>query len=282
MVFCLFEVDRVESLTSIAKQVGVLFLNGFRVGPYYGVRIFSTRVEGQRGRCLAYAQMVVPKLWSGMIGIIHHIISATIFDDERAFCHTVVQRLPGPYLAGKLLNGFTCEREVLIELTCPDGVPIGKLHHIEIKPSVFVLKDMRVDAVFVPLILTNLLERSFDGGRRGVGNVYDMTVFPPIVDTEKKMKKSSAIDDVISMHLIVLCSSSVGPLVVEVEYVDALIPMEHVVADIEITIGGNSSQVILACVADAPSISHSTQDRILVSVELLAIQEHGEEKEEQK
>jgi hypothetical protein len=259
-----------------------LLLNGFRVGAYYGVRIFATRVEGQRGRCLAYAQMVVPKLWSGMIGIIHHIISVTIFDDERALCHTIVQRLPSSYLAGELLNGISCKREVLIELPCPDGVPISKLHHIEIKPSVLILEHMRVDTVFVPLILSNLLERSLDGGRSSMSNVYDMAVFSPIVYTEEQMEKPSAIDDVIGMHLIVLCSSSVGPFVVEVEHVDALIPMEHIVADKKIAIGGNAPQIILASIADTACIGHSPQDWILVGVRLLGKQGHGEKKKEQE
>ena len=84
------------------------------------------------------------------------------------------------------------------------------------------------------------------------------------------------------MHLIVLCSSSVGPFVVEVEHVDALIPMEHIVADKEIAIGGNTPQIILASIADTACIGHSPQDWILVGVRLLGKQGHGEKKKEQE
>jgi hypothetical protein len=80
------------------------------------------------------------------------------------------------------------------------------------------------------------------------------------------------------MHLIVLGSCSMSPFVIEIENMDALIPVEQVITDKEISVGSHATQVIFSGVADTPSISYSLQHRVLVVKRLLRNCGKGEEK----
>ena len=71
-----------------------------------------------------------------------------------------------------------------------------------------------------------------------MGDMHDMSVWSPIVDTEQKMKLTIAVSNIVGMNLIVAGTRSVRPLIVEVEYVDSLVPVCQITADIEVTIGG--------------------------------------------
>ena len=113
-------------------------------------------------------------------------------------------------------------------------------------------------------------------------DVYDMAVRSPKVYAEKEMEESSAVDDVISMNLIVLGIRAMSPFVVEIEHMDSLVPMKQVIADEEIAIGGHSAQIIPASIADTPCIGYSSQNRVLEGVGLLGRKEDGKGKKEQE
>ena len=97
----------------------------------------------------------MPVTGSSVVGIVHHIVTPSVFDNERPLCHTIVKRFPSAGLGTELLNSIACKGKVLIHFSCPYGVAIGKLYHIEIETPIIIAENHRVDAVLKPLILAH-------------------------------------------------------------------------------------------------------------------------------
>ena len=77
------------------------------------------------------------------------------------------------------------------------------------------------------------------------------------------MKLTIAVSNIVGMNLIVAGTRSVRPLIVEVEYVDSLVPVCQITADIEVTMGSHAAKVILAGIFQHTGIGHPFDDRIL-------------------
>ena len=67
-------------------------------GTYNGMAVLTAGIEAKGAIRLTYPKAVVAECVCCMVGIIHHIVLATIFYHKGSFCYSVVECLPSARL----------------------------------------------------------------------------------------------------------------------------------------------------------------------------------------
>src|SRR5690606_27204586 len=210
-----------------------------------------------------YTKRIVAPLRRGVIGVVHHVIPVAILDDPRPLGHAIIVRFPGAWQGGKQCDRFTGERPGVLHLPCPYGVAICKLYHVEVRRTVVVDEEFRIDAVVQPGGFHRLLIGTEDIRSGCMTDMYDVAIATPIVHGPVLMKYAVDIDNVVRMNLAITCRPAFGPLVVHGKDVDRSYPIAEVIRLVETSLRKAAANVILAAVADDARIGGTGKHGII-------------------